>query len=63
MALHHIIAATDFPHRAVRAVSRAAMLASEHHATLALACDARFARRGVRANSRWHTRRLPEAAA
>jgi len=36
MRLQHIIAATDFSHRAARAVSRAGMLASEHHATLDL---------------------------
>jgi nucleotide-binding universal stress UspA family protein len=36
MKLHHILVATDFSHRATRAVSRAAMLASEHHATLDL---------------------------
>jgi nucleotide-binding universal stress UspA family protein len=36
MALRHIMAATDFSHRAIRAVSRAAMLASEHQATLDL---------------------------
>lgn len=36
MKLQHILAATDFSHRAIRAVSRAAILASEHHATLDL---------------------------
>jgi nucleotide-binding universal stress UspA family protein len=36
MELQHILVATDFSHRATRAVSRAAMLASEHHATLEL---------------------------
>ena len=36
MRLQHILAATDFSHRAIRAVSRAAILASEHHATLDL---------------------------
>jgi nucleotide-binding universal stress UspA family protein len=36
MRLQHIIVATDFSHRAARAVSRAGMLASEHRATLNL---------------------------
>ena len=36
MRLQHVIVATDFSHRAARAVSRAGMLASEHRATLNL---------------------------
>ena len=36
MRLQHIFVATDFSHRAARAVSRAGMLASEHRATLNL---------------------------
>jgi nucleotide-binding universal stress UspA family protein len=36
MALQHILVATDFSNRATRAVSRAAMLASEYRATLDL---------------------------
>ena len=36
MRLQHLLVATDFSNRAIRAVSRAAILASEHHATLDL---------------------------